>query len=185
VRKSGAGNGGRDGLAVPRLEYAPGAGDAPFRHALRRARGPDLSGVVLPSPRRPNSLARIDPHFRNASGTSVPARRSAAWRDQKKGRKNVGRPQYHPKPDVVAVVWLIPVAIGAAGVISVVVERAAAHDLSRPPGRVPAPGMIAKKTTLRAAGEVFPHSLQSRSPEMPESRVTKQGRTAIPTETRR
>ena len=130
------------------------------RPASRRARGPDASGaVLLPSPRRANPLARIGRHFRNAAGTGVPARRPALWRDQKKGRKNVGRTQHHPKTDVVvAIVGLIPVAVGTAGVVVIVVPRAAAHDLPRPPGRMSPPGepMIAQKMALRAAGEVSP-----------------------------
>ncbi len=56
---------------------------------------------------------------------------------QKKGRKNVGRTQHQTKPYVVIpVVGLIPVAVGAARVVSLVVERTAPHDLSRPPDRM-------------------------------------------------
>ena len=163
------------------------------RFALRRARGPDLSGaVLLPSPRRANPLARIGPHYRNAAGTAVPLRRSTLQWNQKKGWKNVGRTQYHTKTDiVVAIVGLIPVAIGTARVVPIVVERAAAHDLSRPPDRMlpTGEGMIAQKK-LGTAGEVSPapppetEPPESRSAELPEDRVMKQGQNAIPHENR-
>lgn len=75
-------------------------------------------------------------HCWSATDTAVPARRPTPWRDQKKEQENVGRTQRHPKADVVvAVVGLIPVAIGAARVVSVVVPRTAARHLSRAPDR--------------------------------------------------
>ena len=126
----------------PGLRMRPAAAAPRCRPALRRARGPDLSGaVLLPSPRRANPHSRIDPHCRNATGLVRPARRPASRRNQKKGRKNVGRTQHHPKTDVVvAVVGVIPVANGTARVVPVVVPRAAAHELSRPPDRMSPPG---------------------------------------------
>ena len=132
------------------------------RPALRPARGPDRSGaVLLPSPRPAKPLARIDRHFRSTTGTGVPARRPALRRNQKKGRKNVGRTQHHPKTAIVIpIARVIPVTVGAAGVVSMIVPRAAPHDLSRLPDRVSPPGRrrIAKKSraALRAAGEVSP-----------------------------
>ena len=130
------------------------------RPALRHARGPDLSGaVLLPSPRQANPLARVNLHCRNTSGTGAPLRRPALRQGQKKGLKNMGRTQHHTEAQVVVtVVGLIPVAAGTARVVSRVVPRTAAHDLSRLPGRVLPPGArsIAKKSALRAAGEVSP-----------------------------
>ncbi len=68
-------------------------------------------------------------------------RRPALERDQKKGRKNMGRTQHHPKADiVVAIIGMVVVAVGTARVVSMVVERTAAHDLSRPPDRMSPPG---------------------------------------------
>ena len=97
--------------------------------------------MLLPSPRRINALARVGPHFRNVVGAVAPLRHPALQRNQKNGEKYVGRTQHHPKPQiVVAIVGLIPVAIGAARVVMVVVPRAAANELSRLPGRVQAPG---------------------------------------------
>jgi hypothetical protein len=146
------------------------------RPASRPARGPDLSGAVpLPSPRRANPLARVGPHFRNAAGTGVPARPPAVWRDQKKGQKNVGTTQHHSKTLVVVpVVGLPPVAIRTARVVSMVVPRTAAHDLSRPPDWMlpPSEAMIAQKRGERCAqrGKAPPHPLQSRRIRVPEDR---------------
>ena len=151
----------------PGLCMSPARALPRCRPASRRARGPDASGaVLLPSPRRANPLARIGRHFRNAAGTGVPARRPALWRDQKKGRKNVGRTQHHPKTDVVvAIVGLIPVAVGAADVVSIVVPRAAAHDLPRPPDWLLSPSdqMITQKSAFLRRGKSPPHPLQSQS----------------------
>ena len=157
------------------------------RPASRRARGPDLSGAVpLPSPRRTNPLARIGPHFRNAAGTGVPARRPALRRDQKKGQKNVGTTQHHTKTQVVVpVVGLIPVAVRTARVVSRVVPRTAAHDLPRPPDWMPPPSAGSdspkKVRALRAAGEGSPApppesgESEYRSTEGPEDGAKKQG----------
>jgi hypothetical protein len=58
------------------------------------------------------------------------SRRPALRRDQKKGWKNVGRTQHHPKTQVVVpIVGLIPVAVRTARVVWIVVPGAAAHDL--------------------------------------------------------
>ena len=93
--------------------------------------------VLLPSPRRANPLARIGRYFRYARHgcTGAPSRPAAG--PEEGGGKNVGRPQHHPKTDVVVpVVGVIPVAVGAPGVVAIVVPRAATHDLPRPPDRV-------------------------------------------------
>ena len=67
----------------------------------------------------------------------------------------MGRTQHHTKAQiVVAVVWAIAVAVGTARVVTVVVPRAAAHDLSKPPGRVlpPGAGMIVRLAGGAARG---------------------------------
>ncbi len=80
-------------------------------------------------------------------------------RNQKKVQKDMGRTQHHPKPQIVVpVVGLIPVAVGTARVVPIVVERATAHDLSGPPDRVfhdPTGVMITRKDR-EVAGEVSP-----------------------------
>ena len=49
----------------------------------------------------------------------------------------MGRPQHYPKTDVVvAIVGMIPVAVGAARVVIVVDPRPAAQNLTRPPDGV-------------------------------------------------
>ena len=79
-------------------------------------------------------------------------------RNQKKGLKNVGKPQHHPKTHVVvAIVGVIPVAIRTTRVVSIVVPRATAKDLSGLPDRVlpPSSSMIAQNHAgTRSAGSI-------------------------------
>ena len=125
--------------------------------ALRRARGPDEPGaVLLPSPRQANPLTRIDLHCWNASGLSAgapPCDRA----EPDEGRKNVGRPQHHSKSEIgVPIVRFVPVADRTARVVRVVVPRAPAHHLPRPPHRMLTPGerMIVERVSPRFAREV-------------------------------
>ena len=91
--------------------------------------------ALLPSPPPAKPLTQIDRHFRNTRGTDVPAHRPASRRNQKKGLKNVGGTQHHPKADIViAVARVIPVAVGAAGEVPIDVPRTAPHD---PPNIIP------------------------------------------------
>ena len=142
VRRVGAGTAGLLAWPYPCFSMRPARAMPRCRPALRPARGPDGSGaVLLPSPRPAKPLSRVGRHFRNTRGMVMPARRSARRRNQKKGRKNMGRTQQHAKTDVViAVVRVIPVADATARIVPVIVPRAAAHDLSRLPGRMSPPG---------------------------------------------
>jgi hypothetical protein len=80
-------------------------------------------------------------------------------RNQKKGRKNMGSTQQQPKTKiVVAVVRVIPVAIGTARVDLGVVPRAPAHDRSRPPGR---PGVQRPSTSSLVLPHII-HALRAR-----------------------
>jgi len=54
----------------------------------------------------------------------MPARHRTLRRNQKKGRKNMGKTQHHTKTEiVVTVVRLIPVAIGTARVVRMIEPR--------------------------------------------------------------
>ena len=93
---------------------------------------------------------------RNRYGCTGAPSRAAAGPEE--GREERGRTQHDPKTDVVvAIVGMIPVAVGTARVVMVIVPRAAAHDLSRSPDRILLPGkqMIAQKI-FRKAGDVSP-----------------------------
>jgi hypothetical protein len=128
----GGGHGGRDGLAVPRLWYAPGTGGSPVV-ALPCGMRADQTCLALffflhlGGQTRSRRSAHI-------SGTRLArvsrSRRPALLRNQKKGRKNMGRTQHHPKTQVVVpIIGLIPVAVRTARVVSIVVPGTAAHDL--------------------------------------------------------
>jgi hypothetical protein len=146
------------------LRYAPGAGNCPAVALPCGVRADQTCLALFFFLRlgRQSRLTRIDRHFRNTTGTgvhrrAVPPRR----RNQKKGRKNVGRTQHDPKTAIVIpIARVIPVAVGAAGVVSMIVPRAAPHDLSRLPDRMSPPGQAkdSKKSrvALRAAGKVSP-----------------------------
>lgn len=119
----------------PRLGYVPGASDAPVSLCVsacartRRAWRCSSSFASAAQPARADRAALPEAHR-----LSNRPRRPATARSQKKGQKNVGRPQHHPKSDVVvAIVRLIPVAVRTARVVRVVVPRAPAHHLPRPP----------------------------------------------------
>ena len=144
---------------VPRLCYAPGAGNAPVM--------PCLAGCARTRPvwRCSSSFASAGkPAYRESAGiagtrAALECRRTAppSRRDQKKGLKNVGRTQHHSKPKiVVVVVGLVPVANGTARVVPMVVPRTTAHDLSRLPDRVSPPGVTDDNRKVENRGEGSP-----------------------------
>ena len=109
---------------------------------------------------------------RNRYGCTGAPSRAAAGPEE--GREERGRTQHDPKTDVVvAIVGMIPVAVGTARVVMVVVPRAAAHDLSRPPDRMlPFGSMIIPENFFERRGKSPPHPLQSQGFRVPEYRVT-------------
>ena len=126
---------------------------------------------------------------RNRYGcTGAPSRAAAG---PEKGAEERGRTQHDPKTDVVvAIAGMIPGAVGTARVVMVIVPRAAAHDLSRPPDRMSPPGkqMIAQKK-FESRGKFPPYPLRRprvRVPECgaPENRAKQQGENATRPENR-
>jgi hypothetical protein len=126
---------------MPRLVYVPGTGDirmsdkALVSSSRARARPVWRCSSSFASAEKWRAAGRaIALHCWNTPPCKHSGYAVRANTHQKKGQMNMGRPHHDPKPNVVvAVVGLIPVAVGAACVVGVVDERAAAQHLSRPP----------------------------------------------------
>ncbi len=175
------------GLAVPRLFYAPGAGDAlrftfaggPCHAACARTRPVwrcsssfAWAGQVARWPLKLHCWSEGWHGWCQLAATATPPKpegRGHAAGARKRGLKNMGRTQHHTEAQVVvAVAGAVVVAIATTRVVRGVVERTAAHDLSRRPGRVLPPSLgrirniagaarsCKKIAALRAAGEVSP-----------------------------
>ena len=188
------GHGGHRPGRAPICVYARRRRCPSCRPPLRATRGPD--GLALFFFLRLGGQTRL----RGSAGISgtqparvYPARRPASWRDQKKGQRNMGRTQHYPKTDVVvAVVGLIPVAVSTARILTIVVPRAAAQHLPRPPGRLFSNRRADDSAKNRAsrAGVNLPRTLPRSEFRVSEVRATeiktnKQGQNATLPENRR
>ena len=169
---------------MARFEYAPGTGDAPNRPTCARTRPVWRCSSSFASADKPVETNR--PALPEHDQEDVLSHRHTRKHDQKKGQKNVGRTQHHTKPQiVVAVVGVIPVAIGTAGVVLRIVPRAAAHDLSRLPDRALPPGepILAQNRVFGPPGEVSPGPPpesewpEEQSTEHPRPELRNRGRT--------